>query len=673
MKLFLLSIIPLIKLIFSMKNLKNLLIAFLISANFITSAQDDGDLKFVCKNYLNNKPLYNTKIKILSGAKLISEFDTKESNNFKTVLAFGSDYEIYFINPLCQTMFLKVYAANVPEDKRFYKMTYAIDIPFFEKNSSVIDTSQFSQPFHVILFDGKSRFVDDIAYKNNFIKRVNQPIKVIENVQAKQKDTIIPILTTGKLKEFMQLAGKLSLDNDKHTPIKNKPLSLLNSKGEIIATSQTTNSGKFVFQGVDSSQAASISVILNSTENPNNHKVKIQNSSLEKIAISNANGNLHTFSKNAENNLFSKLKDNEFNYNISGKLIAIKGAEKKIASNKKVYLLNGKNEIVNKTQTNILGNFLFSEIVPGENYSIAFDDADLEPNYTFNIFSLKDKFIKQLDSVANKKFVYKFIALANTAFNDLITDDSEIKMNVKGRLCGDNKNNPLSNIKVLLLNDKYLTIDSATTNKEGDFSFKHAPYTKQFLITVDDEKNILEAFSNILVFSNDDNLIKMVSHIKGQKFNYKPLLTEQSKLSTLDAEDPWLELIEREMNIKSKSGKSETITENILFEFNKAELQPQSQLTLDKVVLAMLSNNSFSVELSAHSDSKGADAYNLKLSQQRADASKLYIVSKGINATRIIAKGYGESKLINNCGNGSICSDDEHAENRRLEFKLIFN
>jgi outer membrane protein OmpA-like peptidoglycan-associated protein len=657
-----------------MKNLKrSLLIAFLISTSFLTNAQDDGDLKFVCENFFNNKPLKNTKIKIVSGSKLISEFDTKESNDFKTVLAFGSDYEIYFTNPLCQTMFLKIYAANVPEDKRFYKMTYSIDIPFFDKNSSVIDTSQFSRPFHVILFDGKSRFVDDIAYKNNFIKSVNQPIKVIDKVQAKPKDTIIPILTTLKLKEFIQLAGKLSLDNDKQTPLKNKTLSLLNNKGEIIATSQTTNSGKFVFQGVDSYQAAAISVMLNSTENPNNHKIKLQNSSLEKIAISGASGNLYTFSNNAENNILNKLKDNEFNYNISGKLIATKGTEKKIASNKTVYLLNGKNEIVKKIKTNILGNFLFSEIVPGENYSIAFDEADVEPNYTFNIFSVKDKFIKKLDSVAQNKFIYKFIAVANTDFNDLVTDDSEIKMNVKGRLCGDNKNNPLSNIKVLLLNDKYLTIDSATTNKEGDFSFKHAPYTKQFLITIDDEKNILEAFSNILLFSNDENLIKMVSHVKGQKFNYKPLLTEKSKFSDIDIDDPWLALLNRENNVKSKSGKNEIITENILFEFNKAELQPQSQLTLDKVVLAMLTNNSFIIELSAHSDSKGADAYNLKLSQQRADASKLYIVNKGINATRIIAKGYGESKLINNCGNDSICSDDEHAENRRLEFKLIFN
>lgn len=86
----------------------------------------------------------------------------------------------------------------------------------------------------------------------------------------------------------------------------------------------------------------------------------------------------------------------------------------------------------------------------------------------------------------------------------------------------------------------------------------------------------------------------------------------------------------------------------------------------------MLSNDKFNIELSAHSDSKGSDAYNLKLSEQRANSAKNYIISKGISAARITAKGYGESKLLNNCGNNVVCSEDEHAVNRRLEFKLTF-
>lgn len=646
-----------------MKYIYIILILFLgISIN---AQEYDGDLQFVGRNFYNNKPLNNTKIKVVSGNTVISETNTKDNNNFKTRLEFGKVYDIYLINPNCQSMYIRVFADGVPENKRHYKMTYALDIPFFLKDVEHIDTAQFTKQFHQIVFDGKSRFVDDTVYMNKFIKNIYRKEPIVK------KDTTVPFITTEKLKEYIQLAGKLSLDNDKQTPLKNKTVTLVNKKGEVVSTSQTTNHGVFVFKGVDAEQADEVSVNIASADNPNKDKIKLQNSSLETVELSTTTDNLkYTFKNNGS--LIDKLKDQNFDFNIAGKLIATNGELKKIGSNKTVYLLNNKNNVIQKTKTNVLGTFLFSNIKPDESYAIAYDSADAETNFIMNLYSVKDKFIRRLDSISGKKFIYKFLAVTGSEFNDLIMDDSELKMNIKGRLYGDNKNNPLADLKVLLLNDKYETIDSSITNKDGDFSFKHVPYNKQVLLNAENEKNILESFSNILVFDNEENLIKLVSVVKGQKFNYKPLSTEQSRFTEVYVDDPWLSIIEKENSAKNKAGNSETIVENILFEFNKAELQEQSKQTLDKVVLAMLSNNKFNVELSAHSDSKGSDAYNLKLSEQRANSAKTYIISKGISASRIVAKGYGETKLINNCGNNVICSDDEHAVNRRLEFKLIF-
>lgn len=631
----------------------------------INAQEYDGDLQFVGRNFYNNKPLNNTKIKVVSGNTVISETNTKDNNNFKTRLEFGKVYDIYLINPNCQSMYIRVFADGVPENKRHYKMTYALDIPFFLKDAEHIDTAQFTKQFHQIVFDGKSRFVDDTVYMNKFIKNIYKKETVVK------KDTTVPFITTEKLKEYIQLAGKLSLDNDKQTPLKNKTVTLVNKKGEVISTSQTTNHGVFVFKGVDAEQADEVSVNIASADNPNKDKIKLQNSSLETVGLSSTIDNLKYTFKNS-GSLIDKLKDQDFDFNIAGKLIATNGELKKIGSNKTVYLLNNKNNVIQKTKTNVLGTFLFSNIKPDESYSIAYDSADAELNFIMNLYSVKDKFIRRLDSVSGKKFIYKFLAVTGSEFNDLVMDDSELKMNIKGKLYGDNKNNPLADLKVLLLNDKYETIDSSITNKDGDFSFKHVPYNKQVLLNAENEKNILESFNNILVFDNEENLIKIVSVVKGKKFNYKPLSIEQSRFTEIYVDDPWLSIIEKENSAKNKAGNSETIVENILFEFNKAELQEQSKQTLDKVVLAMLSNDKFNVELSAHSDSKGSDAYNLKLSEQRANSAKTYIISKGISAGRILAKGYGETKLINNCGNNVICSDDEHAVNRRLEFKLIF-
>jgi outer membrane protein OmpA-like peptidoglycan-associated protein len=156
-----------------------------------------------------------------------------------------------------------------------------------------------------------------------------------------------------------------------------------------------------------------------------------------------------------------------------------------------------------------------------------------------------------------------------------------------------------------------------------------------------------------------------------------PLSPEQSRLTEVFVDDPWLKVVNFKKGASTgsatKGNEAPVIVENLFFEFNKAELIPQSKQTLDKIVLAMKLNNRFDIELGAHSDSKGSDAYNLNLSEQRALAARIYMLSKGADALRISAKGYGESKLLNNCNDSILCSEDEHAVNRRLEFKLIFN
>jgi outer membrane protein OmpA-like peptidoglycan-associated protein len=641
--------------------------------SFFSKAQQyDGELQFVGRNFANNKPLAFTKIKVVTGTTTVSEFFTKDDNGFKATLDYGKVYDIYFSNPRCQDMFVRVYADGIPENKRHYRITYALDIPFFPRDASKIDTTQFVNPFHQIVFDGKSKFVDDTTYMNNFLKRVYKKEPVLKAIPVKT-DTTVPFITTEKLKEYVQLAGVLKLDNDKQTPLKNKPVHIVNKKGEIIATTQTGNNGVFVFRNIDSDIAEGVNITLNANDNPTNAKVKLQDSNNETVLLSAKNANnVYSFNKDANHNIIEKLIDNDYMYNIAGKLVSTNGTIKKVMSGKSVYLLNNKNTVIQKVKTNALGNFLFTKIIPGQEYNIAYDSADAEEHFIMNLFSTKDKFIRRIDSVSNKKFIYRFLAVCTgSGFTDLVIDDADLKMNVRGRLYGDNKNNPLTGMKVMLLNDKFETIDSAMTNKDGDFTFRHLPYTRQILFTADNEKNILESFNNILVFDNEDNLIKLVSLVKGHKFHYKPLPTEQSLLSEIYVDDPWLSVMEREKNAGVNT--TETIVENILFEFNKAELLPQSQQTLDKVILAMTANKSFRVELSAHSDSKGSDAYNLKLSEQRAASAKAYIISKGIASDRITAKGYGETKLLNNCGNNAVCSEDEHAVNRRLEFKLNFN
>lgn len=113
------------------------------------------------------------------------------------------------------------------------------------------------------------------------------------------------------------------------------------------------------------------------------------------------------------------------------------------------------------------------------------------------------------------------------------------------------------------------------------------------------------------------------------------------------------------------------VLKNIHYDFDKANIRSDAAVILDNVVSIMKQNPSLKIELSSHTDSRGNDAYNQRLSQQRAESAVAYLVSKGIERNRLQAKGYGESRLLNNCGNGIDCSEEQHQENRRTEIKVL--
>ena len=109
----------------------------------------------------------------------------------------------------------------------------------------------------------------------------------------------------------------------------------------------------------------------------------------------------------------------------------------------------------------------------------------------------------------------------------------------------------------------------------------------------------------------------------------------------------------------------------IYYNFDKYDIREDAKVELDKIVKVMNENPEVKIELGSHTDCRGSSSYNLRLSKKRAKSAASYISSRISNPSRISSKGYGESKLINDCNCRSKCSKEAHQENRRTEFIIV--
>jgi peptidoglycan-associated lipoprotein len=110
---------------------------------------------------------------------------------------------------------------------------------------------------------------------------------------------------------------------------------------------------------------------------------------------------------------------------------------------------------------------------------------------------------------------------------------------------------------------------------------------------------------------------------------------------------------------------------NIYYNYDDDKILPDAEPDLNYLDSLMKRYPDMVIELSSHTDARGNDAYNQRLSQRRAESAKQYLIKRGITEPRIRPVGYGESIILNRCTNGIKCNDDEHRFNRRTEFKIV--
>ena len=147
-------------------------------------------------------------------------------------------------------------------------------------------------------------------------------------------------------------------------------------------------------------------------------------------------------------------------------------------------------------------------------------------------------------------------------------------------------------------------------------------------------------------------------------------LSDIEKTSTVGLTRSTTLFVDLELEMDDFDCNHETLLD-IKYELAKHRLTPSAKFELDRLVQYMKDHQTSRIVLGSHTDCRGNDTYNYRLSRRRAQSAATYIASRGINQARIISEGHGERRLLNRCDDGVNCSESEHRVNRRTEAKLI--
>lgn len=471
------------------------------------------------------------------------------------------------------------------------------------------------------------------------------------------------------LNKFLTVSGKILLSKNLNDPAKNAGVMLMTEDGKVISIATTDNTGFFKFDKLDPDKRYMVK--LDETDPQFKDKTKYyltdEKNKIIRVTVINEKGGKFVFQNlPADPNGLPELGAGD-DVSIAGNLLYGENPSKPLA-NTKVNLLNDKGEVVQTATTNAFGAFVFTDLPADQNFLVKVDESDTElaPNTKIIITNKSGKEMQTTTAGSGGDFKFSFLAADKATLKLMTVEDSELRFDLKGNLISENKA-PLANSVVNLVNEKGEILQTTRTDANGSFQFSNLPADQTILFALDESDTKLKTYNKILLTNVKGVVVKEFTRSNG-KFKFTILPADQAKLGALYVDDPWLKVLQLKDQAKKDSL---TIVENVYYNYGESKILPEAAKTLDKVINIMKNDQLLVIEMSAHTDSRSTQEFNLKLSDQRAKAAVDYIVKGGINKDRISGKGYGESKLINKCADGVECTEEEHAKNRRTEFKIL--
>ena len=232
-----------------------------------------------------------------------------------------------------------------------------------------------------------------------------------------------------------------------------------------------------------------------------------------------------------------------------------------------------------------------------------------------------------------------------------------ISQDITGKIIDQKTKQPILDAFVFLYDSKHRMIEQIEVDKRGEYVFKDVKINRDYYVSV-----------------------KATGYVSEEKSVEDVTLTDVKVVNFQLLKDTALDIDHYNNSGETQSYKEIQKGEDlgkrlalapIYFDHDSAIIRTDAQFELAKVVMMMKNNPTMKIQVRSHTDSKGSDAYNMGLSERRAQTTVDWLIYQGINPSRLSAKDYGETNIINHCQNNVPCLEKEHQQNRRSEFIIM--
>jgi outer membrane protein OmpA-like peptidoglycan-associated protein len=324
-------------------------------------------------------------------------------------------------------------------------------------------------------------------------------------------------------------------------------------------------------------------------------------------------------------------------------------------SGEEVVMLNQEGAVIQRGVINTDGSFVFRHVKGMETYTIQLADKKLDLGANLKVFDGEGKLLQEVNSSGKQGFKFVLLSPIEYIMERVDNEDQSIlSVSIFGKL---DENEPkVQGLTIVLLDGEGTEVAKTKTGADGLFKFESVAADEKYHIV----SEVKDAGKPIHILDAHGNLLQTILPDEEGEYAYVRIKPEDGVITLSNEYNKRVRISDKDLfNLGA-----------VQYELNSYTIAKESAGVLDKLAAILNANPEIALHLSGHTDSRGADDFNLKLSQKRLNSAIAYLKYKGVDPSRLSGIGYGETKLLNHCDDGTDCSEEEHAVNRRTEFRL---